>query len=1183
MKNKFLILILVIFLPALLFMLKEANAFCVIQGYIFNATGDPTFGAAYARCGNETQGPTEPNSGYAFPFGGIFDNCNYCNGSIYVNASNVTLNIWGWNSSTGGNVDTIELNITMNLTLNDLTPPEYSNVQTEPSSNPIYGQTIYARADWTDADSDVDIVYCESNYTGTWANYTTTKEGNTYRYQFPTLAVGTYYWRQIANDTAGNWNTTMPLQTFTVQQATPTLTLDSSAGWNIMSGIATNITCSGPAQLTIRLYENNTEVSSGPGIAFKYWTPVAGTYNYVCNTTGNENYTSASINNILNVSLGCKNLDTPNEIYYLSGNVSASGTCFNVLANNVTIDCQGHTINYSISSVGHAINIEANNTTIRNCNIVGFNSSLIGAHAIHSYGSFSKIYNNNITTYGWSSFAIDLFGSSSNNEIYNNRINTTRSDSRGISFWDNINNNSIINNTITTGGYGILFYNSDSNIIKDTIINASAHDLYVQGAGTNNLTNVTFDKEDVGFDAGATGSINVFWYLDVYVKYSNGTAAAEANVSAWNAENVLAFTELTNASGYITRKTLREYRQNATSKYFDTNYTINATKNSYNDSKQVNLTHNRIIDTGTEIVLVFEIPDTTSPTYSNQGHNTTIAGTPVKFYIQYNDDIALHPNGIWIFSTNNTGTWINDTAINFTETPGWANVTKILNSTVGITIGYRWYVSDNAGNRNDTPIFTLTTTGDITPTITFVGPTPANNTIQNRNWIYVNVTSNEALDIAILEWQGSNYTMSGSGTNWFYNKTGLSDGSYSYKVYGNRSDTGVWGVSETRIVKIDITPPIITNVTAYPSSTSATISWITNENANSSVNYGTNITLGNFVHSAIFVTNHSIALTGLNANTLYYYNVTSCDLAGNCITEGPYNFTTLSRERKKAESEMNETTPAEQEEQPKEETKVEDITEKLTANEEVLYEMRVKDSILISIGKTEKHKIVLETIGDNFVEITIHSKPKKASIFVGETKEFDLNDDAINDIAIKLESIDKTDPSRPKAILKTILLARPKICECPECTSWSICSNGIQTRTCYECSAETNFSCKAYEETGECEIPKPKLPLRINLFLIIVAVVIIIIIYFLVQKRKTQDLEFYLAKKKEIAEKIKKEREKIEKREKVENVAEKAIIEEKRLLEEEEEIKEKMKNLEEEKKNIREKMLERMREIFEGS
>lgn len=110
--------------------------------------------------------------------------------------------------------------------------------------------------------------------------------------------------------------------------------------------------------------------------------------------------------------------------------------------------------------------------------------------------------------------------------------------------------------------------------------------------------------------------------------------------------------------------------------------------------------------------------DTTPPTHSNNQTNTTIAGASVLFSILYNDDVALNPNGEYVFSTNNTGTWTNESVVNFTATPNWANVTKTLNSTVGTAVGYRWYADDNAGNNNNTPIYTLTVTSADTCTYT---------------------------------------------------------------------------------------------------------------------------------------------------------------------------------------------------------------------------------------------------------------------------------------------------------------------------------------------------------------------------------------------------------------------------------------------------------------------------------
>jgi len=102
--------------------------------------------------------------------------------------------------------------------------------------------------------------------------------------------------------------------------------------------------------------------------------------------------------------------------------------------------------------------------------------------------------------------------------------------------------------------------------------------------------------------------------------------------------------------------------------------------------------------------------DSSAPTYSNIAHDNTNSNEKSTFSVLWDDNNLLNSNGQYIFSTNNTGTWVNDTAVNFTATPEWANVTKFLNSTVGIPIGYRWYASDNAGNWNATPISVLTTT-----------------------------------------------------------------------------------------------------------------------------------------------------------------------------------------------------------------------------------------------------------------------------------------------------------------------------------------------------------------------------------------------------------------------------------------------------------------------------------------
>jgi hypothetical protein len=89
--------------------------------------------------------------------------------------------------------------------------------------------------------------------------------------------------------------------------------------------------------------------------------------------------------------------------------------------------------------------------------------------------------------------------------------------------------------------------------------------------------------------------------------------------------------------------------------------------------------------------------------------------------------------------------------------------------------------------------------------------------------------------------------------------------------------------------------PVISNVVNQSiTNNSAFITWTTDTGANSSVSFGTTLDLLDGINSSTPLTrSHNITLIGLNNNTLYYYNLTSCINSSNCSTIGPYNFTTL--------------------------------------------------------------------------------------------------------------------------------------------------------------------------------------------------------------------------------------------------------------------------------------------------
>lgn len=106
------------------------------------------------------------------------------------------------------------------------------------------------------------------------------------------------------------------------------------------------------------------------------------------------------------------------------------------------------------------------------------------------------------------------------------------------------------------------------------------------------------------------------------------------------------------------------------------------------------------------------------------------------------------------------------------------------------------------------------------------------------------------------------------------------------------SCTGTLGVSISGAPP-DTTAPVISNVTATDiSGGSAKITWNTDENADSQVDYGLTEDLGSSVSDSGLVTSHQMGLTGLSGSTTYYYQVLSKDAAGNLNNSATNTFTT---------------------------------------------------------------------------------------------------------------------------------------------------------------------------------------------------------------------------------------------------------------------------------------------------
>ena len=108
------------------------------------------------------------------------------------------------------------------------------------------------------------------------------------------------------------------------------------------------------------------------------------------------------------------------------------------------------------------------------------------------------------------------------------------------------------------------------------------------------------------------------------------------------------------------------------------------------------------------------------------------------------------------------------------------------------------------------------------------------------------------------------------------------------------SDNSVFTDSTNELkVTQDTTPPEITNIQESPSTTTAAITWTTDDFSSSEVRYSTTQGVHTSVANGLDGTTHSVTLAGLQMDTIYYYIVSSTNERGYTSTSAEGSFTTL--------------------------------------------------------------------------------------------------------------------------------------------------------------------------------------------------------------------------------------------------------------------------------------------------
>jgi len=138
----------------------------------------------------------------------------------------------------------------------------------------------------------------------------------------------------------------------------------------------------------------------------------------------------------------CDTLNSPNSLYYLTQDIvhNLGWNCIVINARNITLDCKGHSITTTSSDTISGIYSNQTNTTIKNCNISGFQGRSINLERANNSYVFNNMINNNL-------IGLRVF-ESSGIEIINNTITLNR-DGLHINGWFGISTGNIVQgNTI---------------------------------------------------------------------------------------------------------------------------------------------------------------------------------------------------------------------------------------------------------------------------------------------------------------------------------------------------------------------------------------------------------------------------------------------------------------------------------------------------------------------------------------------------------------------------------------------------------------------------------------------------------------------------------------------------------------------------------------------------------------
>lgn len=413
----------------------------------------------------------------------------------------------------------------------------------------------------------------------------------------------------------------------------------------------------------------------------------------------------------------------------------------------------------------------------------------------------------------------------------------------------------------------------------------------------------------------------------------------------------------------------------------DTGLTLDDTSNSGNYYSRIDIYEALLsIDaTSPEVSLISPVDN-----HINSTENQTFVCNVSDWQLDNLTFMLWNSSGLFYNETVDVNGTFNESSFNYTSLPrdeyswncySWdlknnlgaasSNFSLIIS---GISVSLDSPENDSYTNVNDT---NFTCTSQVSAELELVNVTFS-------LWNSSSLIYNESRDISGIE----NITV--------FNWTFLEDGNYSWGcvAYNNISEEGD-GVNYT--LTFDTVSPNISSLSSgNPSTSSATISWVTDEVANSSIF----VSGGSWSNSSSYVKSHSISVSGLSSSTSYSYVVYSCDRAGNCVNDSG-SFTTDAPSSSGGggggSSSSSETY---------------DVNT-LELIQGYSQELEEDDEIEFIMPNRESHSLVINDITSSYVKFTVSSDPVTLSLGEGESVKLNLTSKDYYDLFIRVDSINR--------------------------------------------------------------------------------------------------------------------------------------------------------------------------------